>query len=336
MQLKEHKLRPILLVMSIGIVLASTLMVAQRPTNSPVLRLTATSDNVSGVGDTVRVDLLRWSTDAERDQLVSAWTLTGTFAPRPPEPPPAPTGAGPARGGRGGAAAPAVPQVVAPEAGARGTGAPRGGVAPPSRYAVDDRAADAPAPQAATAPESEAAGGRGAVAAPGGARGGARGDAAAAGQGGRGRGNPGDAAAGARGGGPPAPAVPDVPPPTPETSLLGALKKAATIGFLWTSEDTGYSLRYAYRLPLPDGGERIILATDRRLGAWNGQWRPAGSLAATDYQFTIIELRLNPKGEGEGKASLTAKVTIDSAFKTIALADYSAVPAVLKGLKRQK
>jgi hypothetical protein len=116
--------------------------------------------------------------------------------------------------------------------------------------------------------------------------------------------------------------------------LSAAIQKASTAGILWTSESTGYSLHYAYRLPQPDGGERIIFATDRRLGVWNNQWKPAGSAKPTDYEFTIIELRLNSKGEGEGKASLTGKVTIDGEGKTIALEGYPALPVVFKGVKR--
>ena len=117
--------------------------------------------------------------------------------------------------------------------------------------------------------------------------------------------------------------------------MTAALQRAPTLGYLWTSESAGYSLRYAYRLPQPDGSERIVLVTDRRLGSWNGLWKPAGSATPTDYQFTLIELRLNARGEGEGKASLTAKVTVDTPAKTFALDGYSTLPVVLKGVKRQ-
>jgi hypothetical protein len=117
--------------------------------------------------------------------------------------------------------------------------------------------------------------------------------------------------------------------------LTAALQKTPTVGILWTSETTGYSIHYAYRFPQPDGGERIVLATDRRLGVWNNLWKPAGSAVPNDYAFSVIELRLNSKGEGEGKASLTGKVTADTAAKTIALDGYSTLPIVLKGVKRQ-
>jgi hypothetical protein len=112
-----------------------------------------------------------------------------------------------------------------------------------------------------------------------------------------------------------------------------------TVGYLWSSEVAGYSLRYAARLPQPDGGQRIILITDRRLGAFNDVWKltgPAAAAAQPDYGFSLIELRLNAKGEGEGKVSLTGKVAADPAAKTIALDNYAAAPVILKNVRLTK
>ena len=61
---------------------------------------------------------------------------------------------------------------------------------------------------------------------------------------------------------------------------------------------------------------------------------PTGSEPATDYEFTVIELRLNAKGLGEGKTSLTSKVIIDNDAKTIALENYAAAPVILQNVKR--
>src|SRR5262249_62128730 len=112
-------------------------------------------------------------------------------------------------------------------------------------------------------------------------------------------------------------AAADAPRQTPEGSLAAALQAAKTVGYVWSSESAGYSLRYAYRLPQPDGSERIIFATDRRLGAWNNLWKPAGNASPSNYEFSVIEVRIPAKGDGEAKASLSGKVTIDSAFNSI-------------------
>jgi hypothetical protein len=240
---------------------------AQAPARVPAgVRFTATTENVGGAGEAIKINLTNWSNDADRDQMVAAWSLT-------------PSAAAGARGGRGAAAA----------AGGRGGG--RGGRGGAAAAPADDPAADPDDPAFRFG------------------RGGARGRGAEA-----------DAA---------------TPSETPQGALAAALKKAPTVGLLWTSETVGYSIKYAYRLPQPDGGERIILATDRRLGAWNNNWTPVGSPASNDYQFSVLELRFNAKGDGEGKVSVTGKVAIDSTAKTIALESYSGLPVILKGVKRQ-
>jgi hypothetical protein len=105
---------------------------------------------------------------------------------------------------------------------------------------------------------------------------------------------------------------------------------------LWTPESAGYSIRYAYHMKQPDGSERVILATDRRLSPWNLLWKPVSdSGSTTDYEFSVIELRIGPQGSGEGKASLTSPVSVDGGAKSIALDNYSSLPVVLKNLKRQ-
>lgn len=122
---------------------------------------------------------------------------------------------------------------------------------------------------------------------------------------------------------------------TPAASLGTSLNKAPSVGMLWTSETVGYSIRYAYRLTQADGVERIILATDRRLGAWNNSWKPIGGSAVSDYPFSIIEIRFNGTGPGEGKASLTTPISVDSSAKSIALDNYASSPVLFKAVKKQ-
>jgi hypothetical protein len=175
----------------------------------------------------------------------------------------------------------------------------------------------APAPAAAaTGANSSTAGGRG-----------------RAGRGGRG---------GARGGRGDAPL-------DPVAALTAAIGRAPTLGYIWTKDVTGYSIKYAYHATLPDGSERIILATDRRLGAYSQAWTPAGAEASakaaldaeaapktTGYDFTLVEIRLGAAGASEGKSSLTAKVITDTAAGTIALENYAAAPATLQKVEKLK
>jgi hypothetical protein len=263
-----------------GILIFTLLLSAQAPSAGAVLKLTATSDNVSSAGETIKLNLNKWSTDAERDQFVAAWNLTAAANAR---------GGGAGRGGGTG------------RGGNGGNGAARGAAAatPPAA----DAAPDLP-------PDTNA------VPVPAPARGG--GGGGGGGRGGRGGGGGGNATV-----------------VTPASSLFTALQNGPVNGYLWTSEVTGYAIRYAYKLPSPNGGQRIILATDRRLGASNATWKPAGGVTPTDYEFTVMEFRLSPKGDGEGKASLTGKVTVDTASKSIALDGYDTLPVVFKAIKPQ-
>ena len=126
-------------------------------------------------------------------------------------------------------------------------------------------------------------------------------------------------------------------PLTPSRSLAQALQKSPTIGVLWDSDAAGYSIHYAYRVPQPDGGERILLLTDRRLSPWSPFWRPAApSQTSTDYEFSMIELRVNAQGSGDGKASLDSPITVDAGAKSIALDKYDSLPVVFTKVRRQK
>jgi len=82
------------------------------------------------------------------------------------------------------------------------------------------------------------------------------------------------------------------------------------IGYIWTNEVTGYAIKHALRLSSSDGGDRIILATNRRIGANALSWTPA-SATATAYEFTLVEIRLRSGGSGEGKTSLTTSIALD-------------------------
>jgi hypothetical protein len=191
---------------------------------------TATAQNVTGAPDDIRIDLFRWSSDAEQEELLKAWA--------PPPPPAKPEAGG--RGGRGG------------------------------------------------------------------------------GRGGR----------GGRGGG-------QDTPSTPESRLSEALQKAPTVGYLWTSETAGYAIRSAVRVAQAGGGERILLLTGRRLGRYNNSWQPTGGAPASAHEFSVIELRVNAQGEGEGKASISGGVVMDDATKTIVVESYEALPVSLGSVKRR-
>ncbi len=114
--------------------------------------------------------------------------------------------------------------------------------------------------------------------------------------------------------------------------LLEALQKMPRVGFIRTPNSIGYDLHFARKAPLPDGGERVVIATDRRIGFWEAANRPR----SIDYPFTLIEMRIRPDGEGEGKMSLATKITTENDGKTIVLENYSSQPVMLTTVRREK
>ncbi len=118
-------------------------------------------------------------------------------------------------------------------------------------------------------------------------------------------------------------------PLSPIDAFAAALRRAPTVGYIWTNGITGYSIKYAWHMPLGDGAERVILASDRRLGAYENAWKPAAAGPETEYTFTLIELRVGPKGAIEGKTSLANKIAVDAAAHTVALENYAAAGASL-------
>src|SRR5579872_6093565 len=236
---------------------------APQPGSGPMLSFSATTANVMGAPDSIRIDLFRWSTDSERNQLMSAWNNPASVRDG-------------GRGGRGGAPG----RGAAAGRGARAGGGGRGGLSDADASAKGNASDDAPAVR----------------------------NRASASEG--------------------------TPPPTPESALAAAVKQNTSVGYLWSSEVAGYGIRYAGRVMEPDGTERVILITDRRLGKTNDLWTPvSGTPVARD--FSVIELRINSKGEGEGKIALTGKVAPDSEAKITAPENYGALPVVLKNVKQR-
>ena len=120
-----------------------------------------------------------------------------------------------------------------------------------------------------------------------------------------------------------------------EKGWAEALQAAPSVGYIWAATSSlGYSVKLARHVAMPDGTDRMVVAIDRPLGSWDRPaWKAAGA-AAAEYPFSIVELRVNRKGVGEGKASLAGKVVVDDALKAPALDAYATAPVVLKNVTR--
>ena len=114
--------------------------------------------------------------------------------------------------------------------------------------------------------------------------------------------------------------------------LLEALQDVRPVGHFGAPGKLSWDLRFARRTPLAEGGERVVLVTDRPINFREAVNQPR----SFDYPFTVIELRLNKDGEGEGKMSVATKVIPDKEQNVITLENYELQPVQLTNVKRER
>jgi len=108
-----------------------------------------------------------------------------------------------------------------------------------------------------------------------------------------------------------------------QRALLTALRKAPTAGTIRTPDSLAYDLHYARSQPWGDGGQQILIATDRPIAFWEA----SHSARSLDYPFTVIEIHVDANGRGEGRMSVATKII--QAGREIVLENYNAQPVLL-------
>ena len=117
-----------------------------------------------------------------------------------------------------------------------------------------------------------------------------------------------------------------------DDALLSALQHTKPVGTLSTNGSLGWDLHYAQRVALPDGGWRIVFATDRPMGFGE---RVSGA-RSRDYEYLLGEIRVGADGKGEGKLVPRAKITYDRERKAIEIEDYASQPVRLTQVRASK
>ena len=112
--------------------------------------------------------------------------------------------------------------------------------------------------------------------------------------------------------------------------LLDVLQDLPVKGNFRAPGQLGWDIRFARHYATEEGGERVVLATDRPIGFFESANQPR----SINYPFTIIEMQLNRAGEGEGKMSLATKVILDKKKNTITLENFELQPVLLSQVKR--
>jgi hypothetical protein len=111
-----------------------------------------------------------------------------------------------------------------------------------------------------------------------------------------------------------------------ENALLKAMEKAKPrCGYVRTQTSIPWDLYFATETPLPGGGRRIVVATDRPVSFWEA----LNPSAVDEYKFSLAEIRLGPDGKGEGKAIPYARLSYDPDTRTFEVKNYETLPVRL-------
>jgi hypothetical protein len=113
-------------------------------------------------------------------------------------------------------------------------------------------------------------------------------------------------------------------------ALLTELRKLPRVGYIRTPDSIAWDLRYASTAPDPRGGRRVFLLTDRPMSFWE----VANNARTVDYPFTLIEMHIGPKGEGEGRMSLLTKIDLSPDRRQIELENWASEPVRLQKIHR--
>ena len=103
-------------------------------------------------------------------------------------------------------------------------------------------------------------------------------------------------------------------------ALTGALTATAQVGEVGARGGT-LGLKFAREFPLPDGGRRVVLATDRLTKPKDGT-----NPGAEVHDFLVVEIRLDKAGKGEGRTSGPAGLRVGKDGATLELDSYGASP----------
>lgn len=126
-----------------------------------------------------------------------------------------------------------------------------------------------------------------------------------------------------------------------QDALLSALQKVKSKGRVslpnWQGPDPqnyrlGWDLRYTWHDALPDGGDRIVIATDRQMSMMEVRERPR----SFDYPFTLLEIRIPKSGKGQGRLFGATQIQFDKKKNQMVLEQYSAGEVRLNEIEIEK
>ena len=116
--------------------------------------------------------------------------------------------------------------------------------------------------------------------------------------------------------------------------VLDAFRETGAIGYVRWPGGLEYAVRYAHRVERPDGGADVALVVERPLWVWWDAPAKTGAAAQGDGRFTVVQLRLNASGQGEGRIATGTSIASDKRLGVL-VSDYDSRPAMLVDVRRE-
>jgi hypothetical protein len=100
-------------------------------------------------------------------------------------------------------------------------------------------------------------------------------------------------------------------------------------GSIRIDDSLGWDIQYAQYQKRPSGGISIVIVTDRPMSYWELTTRPRSA----EYEFIFCEIRLDDKGEGQGKLAGAAQIRYSRLTDQIEMENYGIEPIRLQAVK---
>jgi hypothetical protein len=112
--------------------------------------------------------------------------------------------------------------------------------------------------------------------------------------------------------------------------LADAIWGSPLAGYIYWPGNLEYSIRYAYKTARPDGGEDLVLVTDRPVSFFWDEKAPRPQV----YGYNVIQVHIDKNGRGEGK--LGTKISPNKTAKTFMLDSNAGQSALLTDVRRER
>lgn len=116
---------------------------------------------------------------------------------------------------------------------------------------------------------------------------------------------------------------------TGSREIANTLFGKESVGTIRETGSLAYDLRYSRSHPNEDGGQQIVLVTDRPI-AFAETWRASRTL---DYNVSLIILNVDTEGRGDGQIMLGAQFTWDEEKNQVTIEHFASEPIRLTSVR---